>query len=53
MTACRSCGNTKLESVLSLGRTPLANALLNEEQLVEPEPTYPLELVFCAECSLV
>jgi SAM-dependent methyltransferase len=38
---------------LSLGRTPLANALLSEEQLSEPEPTYPLELVFCSACSLV
>jgi SAM-dependent methyltransferase len=38
---------------LSLGRTPLANALLSEEQLSGPEPTYPLELVFCSECSLV
>ncbi|MFN2405204.1 MAG: methyltransferase domain-containing protein [Pyrinomonadaceae bacterium] len=52
-TACRSCGYTNLESVLSLGCTPLANALLSEEQLSEREATYPLELVFCPECSLV
>lgn len=52
-TACRSCGYTKLQSVLSLGRTPLANALLTEKQLGEPEATYPLELVFCSECALV
>ena len=42
-----------LQNVLSLGRTPLANALLTEEQLSDPEATYPLELVFCSECSLV
>jgi len=53
MSGCRSCGNTKLESVLSLGRTPLANALLTFMQLARPEATYPLELVFCSECSLV
>jgi SAM-dependent methyltransferase len=38
---------------LSLGRTPLANALLHEDQLAAPEPTFPLELVFCPACSLV
>ncbi|HKS10670.1 MAG TPA: class I SAM-dependent methyltransferase [Pyrinomonadaceae bacterium] len=51
--ACRSCGYTELQNVLSLGRTPLANALLTTEQLSEPEATYPLELVFCPRCSLV
>ena len=52
-TACRSCGYTELKNVLSLGRTPLANALLTTQQLSEPEGTYPLELVFCPHCSLV
>ena len=50
---CRSCEHAELQSVLSLGRTPLANALLTEAQLNEPEETYPLELVFCSRCSLV
>ena len=31
----------------------MANALLREEQLSEPEPTYPLDLVLCPSCSLV
>jgi SAM-dependent methyltransferase len=39
--------------VLSLGHTPLANALLTADQLAEPEPTYPLDLVFCPACALV
>lgn len=52
-TACRSCGCAELQEVLSLGRTPLANALLTAEQLTQPEETYPLELVFCSQCSLV
>ena len=52
-TACRSCGCAGLQEVLSLGRTPLANALLTAEQLTQPEETYPLELVFCPQCSLV
>jgi SAM-dependent methyltransferase len=39
--------------VLSLGSTPLANALLTTEQLAQPEPRFPLDLAFCAACSLV
>lgn len=50
---CRSCGATELRRILDLGRTPLANALLTAEQLTEPEPVYPLELVFCPACTLV
>jgi SAM-dependent methyltransferase len=32
---------------------PLANALLRLEQLYDLEPTYPLVLAFCSECTLV
>ena len=39
--------------ILSLGRTPLANALLTAEQLDQPEATYPLDLAFCPHCTLV
>jgi SAM-dependent methyltransferase len=53
VTACRSCGATRLDLVLSLGRTPLANALLKEDELSKPEATFPLDLVFCPECALV
>ena len=51
--ACRSCGHTGLEPVLSLGRTPLADALLTEEQLDSPELIVPLDWVFCPNCALV
>src|SRR4051812_48981284 len=50
---CRSCGADSLADVLSLGRTPLANALRDETTLSQPEPTYPLDLAFCPACSLV
>ncbi|MEP7288550.1 MAG: class I SAM-dependent methyltransferase [Chloroflexota bacterium] len=50
---CRSCGKTDLELVLSLGQTPLANRLLTADQLSEAEPRYPLDLVFCPNCTLV
>lgn len=51
--ACRSCGQSDLHPVLSLGRTPLANALLTIDQLEKPEETFPLDLVFCPNCTLV
>jgi SAM-dependent methyltransferase len=53
VAACRSCGDEGLAMVISLGRTPLANALLSADQLAEPEETYPLELVVCERCALV
>jgi hypothetical protein len=52
-TACRSCGSARLSLVLSLGATPLANSLLTAEDLDRPEPRFPLDLVFCENCSLV
>lgn len=50
---CRACGQTGLEPVLSLGVTPLADALLTPEQLQQPEITAPLDLAFCPHCALV
>lgn len=51
--SCRACGNGDLRPILSLGKMPLANAFLTSEQLQQPEPVYPLDLAFCARCSLV
>jgi SAM-dependent methyltransferase len=53
LPVCRSCGETSLELILSLGRMPLANALLTPEKLSQPEPAYPLNLAFCPRCTLV
>jgi SAM-dependent methyltransferase len=50
---CRSCGNADLLPILTLGRLPLANALLTQEQLPQPEEKFPLDLVFCPQCTLV
>jgi SAM-dependent methyltransferase len=51
--ACRSCGGTDLAPILSLGETPLANALLEESELAAPEPRFPLDLCFCNACALL
>jgi hypothetical protein len=53
VSACRLCGSPELELVLSLGATPLANALLTEEDLGAREPVYPLDLAICTQCGLV
>ena len=53
LPACRSCGEVGLETVLSFGKTPLANSFLTKDQLNQPEPTYPLDLAFCPNCALV
>ena len=50
---CRSCGAATLDPILSLGETPLADALVNEAQLDESELIVPLDLVFCTNCTLV
>jgi len=45
---CRSCGNTKLKRVVSLGYQPLANNLLNKKN--EKYELYPLEVNYCQDC---
>ena len=45
---CRSCGNTNLKRVVSLGFQPLANNLLNKKN--DECESYPLELNYCPNC---
>ena len=45
---CRSCGNTDLKRVVSLGYQPLANNLLNKKD--EKHELYPLEVNYCSKC---
>lgn len=53
ITTCRTCGNEKLETFLSLGSQPLANSFLKKEDLDKEEPKFPLEVCFCSNCALV
>lgn len=50
---CRSCGCAATETILSYGRLPLAELLLKEEELDKPEQLYPLDIMFCPQCTLV
>jgi SAM-dependent methyltransferase len=52
--ACRSCGAALEDTFLDLGRQPLANAFLTEEQAASgDDPRYPLHARVCARCLLV
>lgn len=52
-TGCLNCSRKGLELVLDLGSTPLANANLQPDKLNDPEPSFPLELMYCPGCGLV
>jgi len=45
---CRSCGNTNLKRVVSLGYQPLANNLLKKSN--DECELYPLEMNYCDKC---
>jgi len=45
---CRSCGNSNLKRVVSLGYQPLANNLTNKKD--EKCDLYPLEVNYCEKC---
>ena len=45
---CRSCGNTDLKRVVSLGYQPLANNLLKKKD--DKCELYPLEMNYCKKC---
>jgi nucleoside-diphosphate-sugar epimerase len=45
---CRSCGNSNLKRVVSLGYQPLANNLLTKKN--EKCELYPLEVNYCDKC---
>ena len=45
---CRSCGNTDLKRVVSLGYQPLANNLIKKKD--EKCDFYPLEVNYCNKC---
>ena len=50
---CRSCLSRDLHLIVDLGTQPLANSFLSRDALMSMEPTYPLPLLYCANCHLV
>ncbi|MDI6804612.1 MAG: sugar nucleotide-binding protein [Bacteroidota bacterium] len=49
---CRMCESDKLSKYLDLGRTPLANSYLKEEELLQTEYREELAIQLCMECGL-
>lgn len=49
---CAIC-NEELQTILNLGKLPLANHLLTQQELSKKEKFYPLTLCFCKKCGLL
>lgn len=50
---CRFCGAKLTRSIVDLGKSPLANSLLETADLDRPEIFYPLRVFICERCHLV
>ena len=50
MSKCRLCQSSQLNSIIPLGKMPLANALTNYPQL--NSKLYNLEVLLCNDCGL-
>jgi len=50
---CRTCGGGRQTLFLPLGPTPLANAFLRTPDEFATEPSFPLDMYFCEDCSFV
>jgi C-methyltransferase C-terminal domain/Putative zinc binding domain/Methyltransferase domain len=51
--SCQVCNSKNLHMILDLGHQPLCDTLLTEEMLNKSEKTYPLRMIWCADCTLV
>ena len=49
---CRVCGNTELRKYLDLGMMPLANNLAADARGAVNMERFPLQVLFCTECSM-
>ena len=52
-STCRSCGEPGLATFLSLGKTPLADALVSVGDDLDAEEHFPLDVAFCPTCTQV
>ncbi len=50
---CQFCETTLKHSFCDLGKSPVSNAFLTEDQLQKMEPFYPLHAYACSHCFLV
>lgn len=52
-TRCRLCDSPRLECVVPLAPTPVAEKYVTQDHLGEPTPAYPLDLHLCLDCGHV
>lgn len=52
LTKCRCCGGADLKMYLDLGMMPLANQLAKTEIEARYAERYPLQVMYCNDCSL-
>ncbi len=50
---CRCCGGTDIELIIDLGDQPHCNRLVALDLPAGTEPSYPLRLGFCRDCTMV
>lgn len=51
--ACRCCGGRRVELVIDLGDQPHCNRLVRIDLPAGTEPSYPLRVGFCRDCTMV
>lgn len=51
-TNCRCCGSTNMSKYLDLNLMPLANNLEFTSQRAKDQERYPLQILYCNDCSL-
>jgi 2-polyprenyl-3-methyl-5-hydroxy-6-metoxy-1,4-benzoquinol methylase len=51
--ACRCCGGRRVELVIDLGDQPHCNRLVRFDLPAGTEPSYPLRVGFCRDCTMV
>jgi len=49
---CRVCNSKNLIKYLDLGKTPLANSLIEPKDANKKEMRFPLEVLYCNDCYL-
>jgi SAM-dependent methyltransferase len=52
LTKCRCCNSENLTTYLDLGMMPLANNLADTKEAAINAERYPLQVMFCNDCSL-
>jgi len=50
---CRLCDSNRLELVVPLAPTPVAEKYVTKDELDKPTPSYPLDLHICLDCGHV